>query len=274
MSRHEPISEHRFDRIMHDAYREFLDREQRLGMSPNMAPATRAGRFNTFIRDHYPILIRSATPDKCERYMERFHYLMAPVDREPETPLTAEERYAETQIAYKEFVEEVGFKGPKKSEVMAFHDYVRMKYPHTLHGFTEEEAEQAMNPMPRKKEPLGKRAMMVICAVTLALAGSSLFTSRENRSPDREKEPRRTNRRDAETQDSPRYYAPTPTTDYPFTQDMFDPTRYPPVSNVPTVGPQPSYPYDYPQRHQGAPNWQERYQRPDDQKGKTDERKR
>jgi hypothetical protein len=166
-----------FHKVLLAAYRAFLDHESRVGEHPNAA--VRAAQFNEFILTHYQVLKKDITPDICEEYMKRYHYLGAPLDSPPEDDVTPAQRSAQAKLAYGEFRREVAFTGTKEAEVIAFHDYVKTKYPHTLDSFTENEAEEAMaNWKSSRHGSYLKYALATVC--TLALAALIPATPRLN----------------------------------------------------------------------------------------------
>lgn len=169
-----------FNRLLHMAYRDFLESELRHNVMDH-GPAVRAAQFNEYVNQHYPILRKIVSPDICESYMQKLHYLVAPVDQEPDMSLDNEKRFALACSAYKEFKEDIKFKGTEKAEVVAFQHYVAMKYPKSLPGFSEEEAEDVqaigvgcnINPV----KIASKALLGIICATTLAFSLSAFMSA-------------------------------------------------------------------------------------------------
>jgi hypothetical protein len=156
-----------FHKVLLAAYREFLKHEATIGEHPN--PAVRAAQFNEFVLTHYQVLKKEITPDICEAYMKRYHYLGAPLDSPPDDDITPQQRAAQAKLAYGEFRKEANFKGSKEAEVIAFADYVHIKYPHSLDSFSEKEAEETIaNWKSGKHSSYIKYALATVCTLALA----------------------------------------------------------------------------------------------------------
>lgn len=252
-----------FDKLFNKAYQEFLDREYHNG-APDHNPAVKAARLNQFIMEHYPILVQSVTPDICERYMERYPYRAGPIDREPEIPLNEAQRYAEARLVYQEFREDFPLQGSKEAEIIAFHDYVHRRYPHTLPGFSEEEAEQAMARDSHEKDRASraKSLMTTICAITLACSFMSFIQKAE-----RAKSPTTPSPRSRTRTEDPQ---PGPAISPQDFHKPFMPESPNSPSYLPMIGP----PMPYETQRWPERNWQERYWQPPESEGKDDERKR
>lgn|GEM_PF-5408505 len=127
------------DHHLRAALRDFLVFEERAG-GADSDPAVRAAQFNEYVARHYAVIREKATPDLCETYLQRYKYLTLPLDEEPDEALTPKKRHAQACIAYSDFRWDVGFKGSRDAESLAFHNYVQVKYPNSLPDFTEGEA--------------------------------------------------------------------------------------------------------------------------------------
>ncbi len=252
-----------FDRMLREAYRDFLDYEDSR-LQTNRQPAVRAARFNQYISTYYPILKEAVTPDICETYIERFNYMVEPLGEIPDEPLNDAQRLAESISAYRQFKKDVAFSGSKDAEVLAFRDYVSMKYANTLPDFSEEESQAAISGFSAKrKSSYLKYLMGTVCAVVLA--GVIIPAARqEDTFPEHPNTP--TNRR-SDDRYKPRYPLISPG-DAPvvlppgmYPQPYFNPT-------YPSIGPVTGQPGADALQQWQPDSWQERYNKNNERDGK------
>jgi hypothetical protein len=172
----------RFDKMIQGALRAFVQRESS-ELAPPQEPAVRAARLNQFICENYPILRDSITPDICEQYFKRFHYLSMPLDEGTDEPLNEKQRDKKAREAYSEFRYLTRFSGSPEAEALALKDFVGMKYPETLPDFDEAEARTTIdNAHARTRSNMFKGLLASLCS--MLVAGALLPMGQENTQPD------------------------------------------------------------------------------------------
>jgi hypothetical protein len=220
----------RIEKLIQAALRDFVTHEDETRRQ-HPASAVRAAQFNEYIRTHYPILVKEMTPDLCEQYLKKYHFIKVPVDEAPEEDKTPLERYKAAREAYNDFHQDVGFKGSKAAKVFAFHQYVVAKYPNSLPDFSEEEARNVVEG--RAPESAGgkrgylKYLIATVCAAALGAALLPLAMPEEKPRP-------RTPAPDRRLRDDDGIH-PKPLRDPNFPQWQLPPGRFPQVG--PQIGP-------------------------------------
>ncbi len=252
---------HRFDKLLIEAYRDFLEYEQ-TQIGPKPSPAVRAARFNEYVNQNYPILKATVSPDICEAYMNRYKYLTAPLDQGPDDTLSPQQRVVEARKAYEDFRYDTGFSGSKEAEMLAFQNYVSVKYPRTLPGFSEEEAIDAINGW-KAKRSRNYTLLGMVCAAALAVVTSPVWLGEAE--PNFSPQP--SNRRDRDKPLPPVPKPIFPAMDNPQWQPAIGPL---PDDRHPFFQPPPNG-WNPPPEWNLPPNWQDRLKQNDDKKGKDGE---
>lgn len=162
----------RMEKLIQSALRDFVDYEDRLCGHDEPEPAVRAAQFNEFIRTRYPRLVKEMSPDLCEEYLKKYHYITAPTDKAPYEDWTPLQRYQAARDALREFGWEGGFKGSREAKILAFHHYVGAKHPNSLPDFTEEEARNVIEGRSPEGGSKGylKYLIGAVCAAALGIA--------------------------------------------------------------------------------------------------------
>jgi hypothetical protein len=251
-----------FHKVLLAAYRAFLEFESKVGEHPNAA--VRAAQFNEFILTHYHVLKKDITPDICEEYMKRYHYLGAPLDSPPVDDMTPVQRRAHAKLAYGEFRKEMNFKGSKEAEIIAFTDYVKTKYPHTLDSFSETEAEEAIaNWKSSRHGGYVKYALATVCTLALAALIPAMQRPEDN-APFKPREP---------AADRLRNHDPLPQWRQPAIGPLNDPWRPLPPGQFIGQDPQflpPAGPMDAKAIEEWNKSWQERLKKLEEEQRRKD----